>query len=139
MPRSTVAARREVMFDKELELRSYDATAIAATTSETAIEVPELAKQMEFCALVNVAAYTGTFAAGSLQWAIAIEVSTAPSSGFVSVGSVVPNGTQQEFKIPLSGDWIQQNKANAIYVRATATKTGAPGGLTYGAFLAPAY
>jgi len=126
------------MFDKELELRDYAAAAISATTSGTAIELPELTKQNEFSVLVNAAAYTGTFAAGTLQWGIAIEVSDQPSSGFVEVASVVPAGVAIEYKIPLSGDWVQQKKPGAKYARVTATKTGSPGNLTYGAFIAPA-
>jgi len=38
----------------------------------------------------------------------------------------------------LSGDWVQQKKPGAKYARVTATKTGSPGNLTYGAFIAPA-
>lgn len=137
MSRSTIANRREPLFDKELELRAYDAAAINATTSETAIEVP-LTKLMSYKAVVNVAAHSG-YVADTAKWNLAIEVSDQPSSGFVTVGTVAPVGTAQQYEVAISGNQVESLKPGAKYARVTATKTGTPGTLTYGAFLATAH
>lgn len=133
MPVSTIAPRRANFFDKSLELRNYSAAALAATASETTIALVAVA-HLDFKAVVNAAAHSG-YAAGTAQWTITIEASTASNGTFVTVGTVVLDGTQKEYDIPLSGDWIEEKAPGALFIRATATKTGAPGNLTYGAYL----
>lgn len=132
MPRSTIANRREYLFDKALELRSYTAAALSATGSGTAIAL-DAAKLEEFRAIVQVAAYAD-YAAGTAQWSIAVQASV-DNSTFTTIESVVPPGTAQEYRIPLSGEWVDKLASGAVYIRVTATKTGAAGNLTYGAFL----
>ena len=132
MPRSTIANRRAYFFDAATQLRDYEASAISATTTETAIAV-SATKLREYKAVVDTAAYT-SYSAGSAQWTITIEASS-DNSTYVSVGSIVPTGAASRFDIPLSGEWIDDIVPGAIYLRAKATKTGSPGNLTYGAWL----
>lgn len=135
MPVSTIPNRRSQGFDINLQLRDYTAAAISATTSGTAIPLV-VSTHLEFKAVVNSAAYS-SFAAGTAQWVVTIEASVNGSSSWVAIGSVVLDGTQKEFDIPLSGDWSEQLVPGALFIRATATKTGSPGNLTYGAYLSP--
>ncbi|MBD2437376.1 hypothetical protein [Nostoc sp. FACHB-110] len=134
MPRSTIANRRAIPFDKALELRDYSASAISATTAGTAISLAAT-KLESFKCVVNVAAHTG-FSAGTAQWDITVEAST-DNSTFKTVGIVTPQGTANQFDLPLSGEWIEDIVSGAIYIRSKASKTGSPGNLTYGAFLTP--
>lgn len=134
MPVSTIANRRSETFDKALELRNYSAAAVSATGSEAAVAFVS-APTLEFKAVVNAAAHTG-YSAGTAQWTISVEASVTGTGSWVSVGSVVLDGTQKEFDIPLSGDYVEQLVSGAKFLRATATKTGAPGNLTYGVYLA---
>ncbi|MDJ0677595.1 MAG: hypothetical protein QNJ36_19800 [Calothrix sp. MO_167.B42] len=133
MPRSTIADRRAYLFDKELELRSIEVGAVAATASESPIQFPAT-KQMAYKAVVDIAAHTG-YVAGTAQWEVSVEVATTSSGTYSKVGSCIPNGEQNRFDIPLSGEWVQDILAGAAYVRVTATKTGSPGDLNYGAYL----
>lgn len=132
MSRSTIANRRALQFDKELELRDIAKVAAAATASEPAIAFPAT-KQLAYKAVIDVAAHTG-YVAGTAQWAISVEVS-ADNVTFKTVAAVIPVGTQTRFEVALSGEFVEDVLPSAAYVRTTATKTGAPGNLTYGAFL----
>ncbi len=134
MPRSTIANRREYLFDAATQLRDYTTAAISATTAETAIAIPAT-KLQEYKAVVDVAVYSG-YADGTAQWDIAIEAS-ADGSTYKSVGGFTALGTTNRFDVPLSGEWVDDIVANAIYLRVKATKTGSPGNLTYGAWLNP--
>jgi hypothetical protein len=130
---ASIGDRRFVQFDKALQLRSNTAAAVAATTSETAIALAAT-KEGSFEAVIDVAAHTG-YAAGTAQWTISVEVSDTLGGTYVSVGSFVVTGVAKRIQLPMSGQYCQQLKADAAYVRVTATKTGSPGNLSYGAFL----
>ncbi|MBD2771187.1 hypothetical protein [Iningainema tapete] len=134
MSRSTIANRRHLLFDKGLELRDYNATAVATTTSETAIEFAA-DKQLAYKAVILAGAYTG-YAAGSAEWKISIEAATTVAGTYKEIGSCTADGTIKQFDIPLSGEWVEDLLPGALYIRATATAIGAPDALTYGAFLA---
>lgn len=135
MPRSTIARRDVGVFDKATELRNQSSAALSATTSETAVFIPSARLSLSIRCEIRALNYTGTFAAGSLQWAIAVEVSDQAGTGFVPIVTKVPNGTVQVFTFDIRGIEVEQLKTNGAYFRTTATKTGAPGNLTYGAFL----
>lgn len=134
MPRSTIANRRAIQFDASLELRDYDAAAISATTTGTSIALAAT-KLMGYKAVVDVAAHTG-YVATTAQWTITVEAS-ADDSTFFTVGSFTPVGSVNRFDVPLSGEWVNDIIGSAAYIRVKATKTGSPGNLTYGVFLAP--
>lgn len=125
--------RRAVEFDKELELRAYSASALSATGSGTAIALKAVAYD-DFACRINSAAYT-SFAAGTAQWDVAVQASTTSGGTYKTIGSVTLDGTQKEYEIALSGVMIEAIVAGAEYIRVTATKTGSPGNLTYGAYL----
>ncbi|WP_445634592.1 hypothetical protein NSTC745_06414 [Nostoc sp. DSM 114161] len=135
MPRSTIANRRAIQFDKALELRDYAAAAISASTTETAIAFPATKLKAYKC-VVDVAAYTG-YVASSAQWDITVEASTTSGGTYKTVGTFTALGAQNRFDVPLSGEWVDDIVADAAYIRVKAVKTGSPGNLTYGAFLAP--
>ncbi len=134
MSRSTIGDRRAIIFDKQLELRDYDAAAISASTTETAINF-EATKQMAFKCVVDVAAHTG-YVATTAEWTIDVEACATSDGTYQSAGSLTLDGTANRFDVPLSGEWIEDIESGAAYVRVRATKTGSPGNLTYGAFLA---
>lgn len=135
MPRSTLPNRRAIEFDKELELRPYENAAISATTSSLGLAFPGT-KQMYFKAIINLAAHTG-YVATTAQWSITIEFSV-DNATFKQVGNaIVPTGIANQLEIALSGAAVEDIVPDAAYVRVTATKTGTPGALTFGAFLAP--
>ncbi|SRR5579883_1349792 len=135
MPRSTLPNRRATQFDLNLQLRDQAATAVSATTAETAIAFPAN-KQLEFKAVINVTGYTG-YVSPTAQWAVDVEFS-ADNVTFYQVGnSLVLTGVLSQLEIALSGGAVEAVIPNASYVRVKATKTGTPGDLSYGAFLAP--
>ncbi|MBW4677132.1 MAG: hypothetical protein KME52_24945 [Desmonostoc geniculatum HA4340-LM1] len=135
MPRSTISNRRAIQFDKATELRDYSAATISASTTETAIAYP-VTKLKAYKAVVDVAAHTG-YVATTAQWDITVEVSTTSGGTYKTVGTFTATGVANRFDVPLSGEWIDDIVADAAYIRVKAVKTGSPGNLTYGAFLAP--
>ncbi|MEH1777088.1 hypothetical protein [Nostoc sp.] len=135
MPRSTIANRRAIQFDKSLELRDYAAVAISASTTETALTFPAT-KLKAYKAVVDVAAHTG-YVATSAQWDITVEAALTSGGTYKTVGAFTATGVQNRFDVPLSGEWVDDIVADAAYIRVKAVKTGSPGNLTYGAFLAP--
>jgi hypothetical protein len=135
MPRSTIANRRAIHFDKSLELRDYASATISASTTESAIAIPAT-KLETYKAVVDVAAYTG-YVSTSAQWDITIEAALTSGGTYKTVGTFTATGVANRFDVPLSGEWVDDIVADAAYIRVKAVKTGSPGNLTYGAFLAP--
>lgn len=136
MPISTMTARRSLEFDKLLELRARDAAAISATTSSTGVAFRANAYD-DFMVEIITATHTG-YAAGTAQWSIQIEVSASLSSGYQPVGrAVVPDGTAQRHQVAVSGQsaLMALSGTEPLFIRVTATKTGSPGNLSYGAFV----
>lgn len=133
MPRSTIANRRAIIFDKELELRDHNAPPLSTSTTEIAIAIPAT-KFLAYKAVVDVAAYTG-YVAGTNEWAIALEAATDVNGPYKEVGKLTPSSSQKRFEVPLSGEWVEDIVENAMYIRVKSTKIGTPGNLTYGAFL----
>lgn len=137
MPRSTIAQRRTVGFDKNLMLRDYNAAAVSATTFETAIAL-DLISYEDWVVVVDIAAHTGYVASTSL-WTITIQV--AVDSGFSVTSTVISylytNGNQAHFDVPLAGLFASEQLGGAMpqYIRIVATKNGTPGNLTYGAYI----
>ncbi|MFK0735597.1 MAG: hypothetical protein ACFKPT_02555 [Gloeotrichia echinulata GP01] len=135
MPRSTIANRRAIWFDKATELRDYSAAAISASTTESAIAIPAT-KLENYKAVVDVAAHTG-YTATTAQWDITIEAALTSGGTYKPVGTFTATGVAIRFDVPLSGEWVDDIVADAAYIRVKAVKTGSPGNLTYGAFLTP--
>ncbi|MBN3875253.1 hypothetical protein [Nostoc sp. JL23] len=135
MPRSTIANRRAIQFDKATELRDYAAAAISASTTETALFYA-VTKLMDYKAVVDVAAHTG-FVATTAQWDITVEAGATSGGTYKTVGTFTSTGVANRFDVPLSGEWVDDIVADAAYIRVKAVKTGSPGNLTYGAFLIP--
>lgn len=134
---STIAdRRRRGTYDKETELRAYTATAISATTSSTGVSFP-VRKTADYKVCYSIAAYTG-YVSTTAEWNITVEVSDVVGGSYTQVGTTIkPVGTALEGEIPLTGDYVTGIDADSAFIRVTATKTGSPGNLTYGAWLAP--
>lgn len=136
---STIADRRRIgTYDAELELRDYAAAAVSSTTSETGIEFA-VRKQETFRVVINAAAYT-SHSAGSAEWTITIEVSDVVGGTYTTVATLDPAtaaGAAIQVPIDISGGEVAAIDADAAFIRVTATKTGSPGNLTYGAYIVP--
>jgi hypothetical protein len=135
MPRSTIGNRRAILFDKALELRDFASAAISASTTEMALAIPATKLEAYKC-VVDVAATTG-YVATTAQWDITIEAALTSDGTYKTVGTLTVIGAANRFDVPLSGEWVDDIVADAAYIRVKAVKTGSPGNLTYGAFLAP--
>lgn len=134
MPRSTIGNRRAAAFDKSLELRDYALAAISATTAGTGIPFsPE--KTIMFRAIANYPTYTG-YVAGTAQWEMQIQASTTLTGTYVTIASVPLVGTQQVAEVAVSGLSAGLLAAGAKFVRVNLVKTGTPGNLQCGAYLA---
>lgn len=135
MPISTMTSRRSLAFDKLTELRPYTAAALSATTSATGLAF-RANTHIDFVVEIDVAAHTA-YTASTALWTITIEVSATLSSGYVQVGrSILTDGTAKVHQISVSGQSaFQALGAEPLFIRVTATKTGSPGTLTYGAFI----
>ena len=133
MPRSTLAKRSSTTFDKSLELRNHQLAALAASTTETGIAFP-CGQQDEYIAVCFAQNYT-SYTLDVNEWQIIIEVSTTASGTYRQVGiaKLPPNS---EVQVPLSGIYVESNLAAAQFIRARAVRVGAPGNLTYGAYIA---
>jgi hypothetical protein len=133
MPVSTIANRRSVIFDKNLELRDIAAPAISADLNGTPLllDVPAFA---DFVCAVNALQYSG-FVRGSAYWEISVEAS-ADGLTWDKVGSTTPNGKPGQFLIALDGNAIEAIAPRASRLRVVAKKVGGVGPLAFGAFLA---
>ena len=134
MPRSTISSRRIALFDKSLELRNALNPAISAAVAENPVQFP--AEKYDFYkAVTHSPSYTG-YAAGTAEWQAIIEVSTQLAGTYKQVGIATLPGVGGEIQIPLEGSYIEDVLPGAAYIRVRTVKVGAPGNLTYGAFLA---
>ena len=133
MTRSTIANRVGKIFDKDLELYDLATAAISATTNGTprAIDATDI---IEYDVVVNPVAYTG-FVAGTAQWSISVGAAATVGGTYNPVASIVLDGTATQRVIALSGAMISSITPQAKFLRVTATKTGTPGILQFGAFL----
>ena len=141
MPVSTIANRRSYEFDALTVLRLITAAVLAATTSEAGVPLatiaPVIAAYDLFKVIVHDAAYTG-YANGTAQWTATVEASTTIGGTYTQVSTpVVLNGSAQNVEVALSGLGVDSAVPGAKYLRVTATKTGTPGNLVYGAFVSP--
>ena len=129
-------ARRRGTVDDALTFRKLTDAAISATTSTTGIQLyPTKVEALKVC--IAHLAYT-SYAAGTAQWTITVEVSASLGSGYEVVATLDPAtfaGAAAETEIVLGGDQIFDALSTATYVRVTATKTGSPGNLTFAAWV----
>lgn len=133
MPRSTIANRVGKIFDKNLELYDIATAAISATTNGTPLAI-DATRVLDYDLAINPMAYTG-YVAGTAQWSISIGAATTVGGTYNTVGSIVLDGTAAQRFIALSGAMINGVTPGAQFLRVTATKTGTPGNLQFGAFL----
>jgi hypothetical protein len=137
---STIGDRRRLgTYDSNLELRAYSASAVSSTTSETGIAFA-VRKQDTFRVVINAAAYT-SYSAGAAEWTITVEVSDVVGGTYTAVATLDPAtaaGAAIQIPIDISGGEVAAIDADAAFIRVTATKTGSPGNLTYGAYIVPA-
>jgi hypothetical protein len=134
MPRSTISSRRAAIFDKNLELRNASNPAISAATTENPIQFPA-EKYNFYSSVVHSSSYTG-FVAGTSEWQAVIEVSTQPAGTYKQVGIATLSSAGGDVRIPLEGSYVEDILPGAAYIRVRLIKVGAPGSLTYGAFIA---
>jgi hypothetical protein len=135
MPISTIGDRRKQTLDKLLELRAYTATPLAATTSTPGLEL-DLTSQMAYEVICGVGAYTD-YDAGVDQWSLSVSVSDDNSTWVVFSNVAVLTGEAKEHRFALTGAAVQDVVPGATHIRVDATETGAPGALTFGAYVSP--
>lgn len=138
---STIADRRaRGTYDVELELRDYAAAALSATASSTGKAFASR-KIEAFKVCLSFAAYTG-YSAGSAQWTITVEVAATVGGSYTVIETLLPAtfaGAAGETEFVIGGDQVTDRLATAEFIRVTATKTGTPGDLTYGAWIVPSF
>lgn len=134
---STLKARRKKgVYDSALELRDYDAAALSATGSEAGVSFPVRAQE-SFRVVINMAAYSG-YVATTAEWTISVEVSDVVGGTYTEVASLpaaASGGAALQVPLDLNGALVEALDADAAFIRVTATKTGSPGDLTYGAYI----
>lgn len=134
---STIKDRRQRgPVDAALVLRDYSATAVSSTTSETGIAFYPRAHDTFKVAVTHAA--VSSYVATSAEWTITVGVSDVVGGTYTQIGkSLVLTGTASEYEIPLSGAEAAVVDSDCVFIRVTATKTGLPGTLTYGAWIVP--
>lgn len=134
---STIAdRRRRGTYDVNLELRDIADGAESATASETGIPF-DCRKINEFKVCYVINAHTG-YDAGTAEWNLTVEVSDVVGGSYTQVGPTIsPVGAAVEGEIVISGAMVAAADADADWIRITATKTGSPGNITYGAWIVP--
>lgn len=134
MPRSTIANRQSAIFDKLLELYDASLVAISATANGAPVFFDQRTVQ-EYEVVINSLAYTG-FVAGTALWSIALQASATQGGTYTTVATVNLDGTAKRNFLTSSGMMVTQTVPDAQWLRILATKTGAPGPLQFGAFIA---
>jgi hypothetical protein len=132
MPRSTIAKRNSLLFDKYLELRNHQLAAIAAATTENPVAFIAGTQEKYTCA-VFCQAYTG-YTLDINEWQVIVEISTSLAGTYRQIG-VAKLPPSSEVQIPLSGMHAESVLAGASFIRARTVRVGAPGALTYGAYI----
>lgn len=136
---STIADRRvRGTYDAALELRDYAAAALSATGSSTGVAFASR-KIESFKVCLSLAAYTG-YVATSAEWTITVEVAATVGGSYTVIGTLLPAtfaGAAAETEFVFGGDEVADRLATAEFIRVTATKTGAAGNLTFGAWIVP--
>ena len=123
-------------FDAQLELRSVDDTALAATTATDAISF-DADKQDLFKVVVNMpVAYTG-YVADTSHWEVEVQAATAQAGPYTTVGSIDLKDIADSREVALSGYEIGRlfNWEDVEFVRLNVAKVGTPGDLSIGAYI----
>lgn len=129
---STLNRTNASPYDKDTELRDYSKAEISATTSETAIELA-IPEQSTIRAVLNHAAI-GSVTPGTAEWTVTVEIS-ADNIDFTAVRTWVLGADATELETAITGVEMTSFVNDATHIRASATKTGTPGNLTYGLIL----
>lgn len=142
---STIATKRFRLFDKELELRSRTATAIAASTSNNTEVGIEFAarQQIDYKAVIDGGTYTGT--THTLTVAIQVATAAAATTTGTTVASVAMPAAGGTRELYIGGTEVEQAVgtfaalSDPLYIRAQLQPSGSStGAYTYGAFLSKA-
>ena len=136
MPLPNMADRRAYPFDKVLELRDYDAAALADTASSTGVEFAvrdfDLAK-----VIIDHGAISGTLSEANF-WVVTVEISNVVGGTYTAIATTGNLGASKaRIELPISGLLATYKDADAAFIRVTATKGGTIGNLTYGAYIVP--
>jgi hypothetical protein len=133
---STIADRRKTgTLDALLLLRDPAATALSVTTSSTAIAV-DCRKVDHFRVVLSHQAIS-TVTPGTAEWVVTIEIGATQSGSFTILQSQALTGTASEYEFGFTGSEVEDKLVTAAWMRVTATKTGSPGTLSFGAWILP--
>lgn len=137
MPLPNMADRRAYHFDVLLELRDYDAAAVAASTAETG-KAFDVRKIDTAKVVVHHAAIGGTVDASN-YWQVAVEISDVVGGTYSQLAISEPlTATASQLEIVLSGITATLVDADSAFIRVRAVETGTTAGnLTYGAYITP--
>jgi hypothetical protein len=119
--------------DKFLYLK--ESGSINATTTEAGLSGANPSTVGAFKVVVRNSAYTG-YVATTAQWTIDIQAS-ADGTSYTTIASYVPAGVVDKREFVFTGFAVSKAVPNALMLRARAVKTGAPGDLTYAAYIQP--
>lgn len=125
--------RRQGTIDALLLLRDPSATALSATTSGTGIQL-DATKIDSFKVVINHSAITGVVAT-TAEWIIAIQAATTVGGSYTTIETQTLTATASEYEFGITGLQVAAKVPGAKWIRATATKVGAVGDLSYGAWL----
>jgi hypothetical protein len=133
---STIKDRRQRgPVDSLLLLKDYADAAISATASSTGLQVYPAAHEELKVVIVHDAITSVT--PGSAEWVLTVSVSDLVGGTYTTVGSLTLGAAASENAITFAGETAKLANASAAFVRITATKTGSPGTLKYGAWIVP--
>ncbi len=119
--------------DKFLYLK--ESGSVNATTTEAGLLGANPATVGAFKVVVRNNAYTG-YVATTAQWTIDIQA-TADGTTYTTLASYTPAGVVDKREFAFTGFAVSKVVPGALMLRARAVKTGAPGDLTYAAFVQP--
>lgn len=131
---STIALTSRDNYDVALELRDINKPALSANAAENAIATFNPTKTKEYKIIV-VHGDVASYAAGTAEWQIVIEVSNASNGTFSPVATVPLKGVASAREVAFAGKMVNDILPTAEWIRVRATKTGSPGNLVYGAFV----
>lgn len=131
---STIADRRKSgTLDVLLLLRDPAATALSVTTSSTAIQFDS--RKVDRFRVVLTHPSISSVAAGTAEWAVAVEVGATLGGSFTPLQTQTLTGNASEYEFGFTGAEVEDKLATAAWMRVTATKTGSPGTLSFGAWI----
>ena len=121
-----------MQFDKLLEVKTSGAVSTTASTTAVAMT---LVPNREFTCVIPVTSVKTS--ASNETYVLAVQVATTSGGTYTTVGTIpaVQTTGAKVYRVPLSGKWIENLNATAVWIRITHTLGGTDPSVTFSAYV----